>query len=106
MRIGGSLYGFDKGTGEIEWLVEMPSVASNPFLSGDIIYILDSSANLRLLNLSDGTEMGNIQFEAPQNPTKIEDSWIAVSDNIVAIYFQDTEILSVLEIDLQDIQSD
>ena len=105
VRIGGTLYVFDKDTGEVEWLVESPSIASNPFISEDIVFILDSTANLRLLNLSDGTEIGNIQFEVPHDPDEVEGSWIAISDNYVAIYFQDTKILSVMEVSLEDIRN-
>ena len=104
MKIYDSLYVFDKDSGDVEWQIESPPIASNAVVDGELVYILDFSANLRLLSLDDGTEVGHIQFEAPQNERDLIGSVVAAHDDVVAVYFQDTETLSILEIDMDDIR--
>lgn len=98
VRIGQTVYGFDKSSGDVRWQVE--DMVSNAAVYGDVVFVLDVSANLHLLQLADGVAVGNIQFEAPENPEDLETSWLAVSEDTLAIFFSDTETLSVMEIDL------
>jgi hypothetical protein len=77
------------------------SVISNYVKQTEIIYVLDSNAKLHLLDANNGTEIGIIEFDQPKKtdllyePGAIGGSWLAVEEDILAIYFQDTDVLSV-----------
>jgi hypothetical protein len=77
---------------------------SNVVEHNDNIYVLDSSASLHIFSESFGDQL--IAFTAPlptellYEPEGIGGSWVAVDDQIVAIYFQDSDVLSVYQIDL------
>jgi hypothetical protein len=83
-----------------------PSIASNVVTSNSIIYALDEHAQLHLIRSSDGTELGSIEFEPPvptnllYEPGAIGGSWLAVENDLVAIYFQDIGMLAVYELEM------
>jgi hypothetical protein len=76
-------------------------IMSNAVRKNGVIYVLDSDTKLHLLNDKDANEVGLIAFEQPKKtellyePGAIGGSWITVEDNTLAIYFQDTDLLSV-----------
>jgi hypothetical protein len=81
-------------------------VISNAVRKNGVIYVLDSDAKLHLLNDKDAKEVGLIEFELPKKtellyePGAIGGSWVAVEENTIAIYFQDTDLLSVYKFNL------
>ena len=85
------------------------TIASNIVEFRGNLYVLDSDARLHLLSADGLEELGTIQFERPEptdllyEPGAIGGSWIAVDNDMVAIYFQDTDILAVYEVDLSSL---
>jgi outer membrane protein assembly factor BamB len=90
---------------EIAWR-KIESVA-NIIVANETIYALDKKANLRLIDPETSLVKGIIQFEAPSdgNKTALTGSWIAVVGDRVAIYFQDTDTLSLYQIELHTIEN-
>lgn len=70
--------------------------ASNIIETEEYYYLLTEKAEFLILNRESGKVVDKIVFSAPQKPGGIENSWISVQDDIVAIYFQDTNRLSVM----------
>lgn len=103
------LYVLDKSDGELLWDLGETVLVSNVVESEGVVYALTHTARLLILNLATGELIHEIQFTIPEvtdyeehlltGPGLIGSSWLAVSENIVAVYFQDTETLSVMEIE-------
>lgn len=78
-------------------------IVSNVISNDETMYFLDSSGTLHIQEI-DAQIFHTIQFEPPQNNEVVFESggiggsWIAVNGNYIAIYFQDTDILSVYEV--------
>jgi hypothetical protein len=84
------------------------TVISNAVQANKLIYVLDADAQLHIIDREAGAEVGYIQFQRPEkkqllySPGAIGGSWLAVDNNRVAIYFQDTDTLSVYQMELPE----
>lgn len=71
------------------------NIISNIVIHNNVIYFLDTSATLHIQNI-DSDVLQTIQFDLSQY-VQLDASWITVKENYIALYFQDTDILSVYE---------
>lgn len=96
----------DINTGQIVWQATNDMIISNIVVENEIVYALTAKAELLLISAQDGSTLGAIEFEEPEESRllyqsgAIGGSWLNVKDNRLAIYFQDTNVLSVYEVDL------
>jgi outer membrane protein assembly factor BamB len=103
VKWGAWLTAVDRQSGRILWDLEDRLIISNVVVDNGLIYVLDADANLIVLNAKDGSLRGKVQFEPPKKsellyePGAIGGSSLAVNNSLIAIYFQDTHILSVLD---------
>ncbi len=106
-KFGADLLAYDVETGELAWNTTDLNMVGYASLTTDTVYALDLEARLHILDALSGAEQGYIQFEpaASGHDTdllagdSISSSLIVANNNIVAIYFGDTDMLSVYRID-------
>ncbi len=96
----------DELADRVHAIIGDPSIASNIVTSDEITFVMDENATLHLLDLAESTALGNVVFTPPQPtellyaPGAIGGSGLAVTGSRVAIYFQDTGVLAVYEVDV------
>ncbi len=90
----------EKDTGAELWSFD-GNFASNIAIDDGIVYVLDTSANLLMLDIESGETINHIQFEppTPQTNRDINESWVGVYENQIAIYFRDMQTLQVVQIE-------
>jgi len=77
---------------------------SNIVTTDKYILLLDELARLNILDRNLSEEVYTIQFAEPEKtellyePGAIGGSWIALEDNVLVIYFQDTDVMSAYQI--------
>jgi outer membrane protein assembly factor BamB len=94
------LVGFSFDTGDKLW--EAPDLALEYLFEIDLerVYVFDGN-NLLLVNALSGDEEGRVTFTGEENieRSKLRNSLFRIHNDIIAIYFADTETLSIYEID-------
>jgi outer membrane protein assembly factor BamB len=96
-KLGSKFLAVDKRTGNLIWSYISSTIVSNPVVNNSIVYVLDDNGTVLMLRVTDGVVVGNIQFEPPNSAANLANSWISAWDGIVAVYFQDTQSLSVIK---------
>lgn len=105
-NLGADIVVYDIASGVLLWKTEGIHVVGYGALTEDTIYALDVGAKLHLLEAATGQELKVVQFQpaAPGHDStygsseSISSSLIAAKSDIVAIYFGDTDTLSVYRI--------
>src|SRR5258708_7876639 len=93
------LTAIDRQTGAVVWANLSIGLASNVAEASGILYALDYNGQLWLFDVNSGETIGKVQFEEPKGhlimgPDALGGSYLAVTQNTLAIYFQDTHVLS------------
>lgn len=97
----GKLAALDLISGTELWRYSDDLIASNLAFYGEKIYFLTYSNSLVILDVETGNEITRLEFVEPTSKEhdSLADSYIAVEENVIAIYFQDTQTLSVMKIE-------
>jgi hypothetical protein len=90
-----SLVALDISNGEIEWEINKPKIVSNVAFDGTNIFLLNENSQLMFIDPVSGTANNYVSFVSNQSPAGMVGSFVAVEGKIVAIYFGDTNTLSV-----------
>lgn len=106
-KLGDDLAAYDFETGRSLWNTTDLHMVGYSALTSDTVYVLDLGARLHVMDSVSGTEEGIIQFEpaAPGHDTdlfssdSISSSMVVADNGIVAIYFGDTDQLSIFQIE-------
>jgi outer membrane protein assembly factor BamB len=94
----------DKNTGEKLWDTSTNRIVSNVYIYNDHAYMLTDNAELLVLNSQTGAQVGTIEFAAAipaellYSEKGIGGSWVAAVDDMIFVYFQDTDVLSAYKI--------
>ena len=97
---------YDQLSHEIRWKNSDNKRVYYPTLTEATVYTLDIHGSLRALDIFDGTEIGYVNFEPPapghegHSSDGIGSSQLVADDNHLAIFFGDTDMLSVYHITL------
>ncbi|MCQ3930658.1 MAG: hypothetical protein DPW16_09365 [Chloroflexi bacterium] len=96
----GKLAVIDLISGKLLWKFDEELIASTLAFDSEKIYFLSHSNKLVTLDLETGNIVYTVQFEQPSETEydSLEDSYVIVNENVVGMYFQDTQVLSVLEV--------
>lgn len=96
----GKLAVIDLISGKPLWKFDEELIASTLAFDSEKIYFLSHSNKLVKLDLETGNIVYTVEFKQPSETEydSLEDSYVVANENIVGIYFQDTQVLSVLEI--------
>lgn len=99
-----SVIAIDWTTGKKLWQLDDQQIVSNIVVAQDILFALDSSARLLLIDANNGHHLDEIKFSLPSSQVTndalygegfIGGSQILVKEDVVGIYFQDTDIFSI-----------
>ena len=77
---------------------------SNIVSTNELVFVLDELARLHVIDKDSSVETHTIRFAMPEKtellyePGAIGGSWIAFDNNVIVIYFQDTDVLSAYQI--------
>ncbi|KAB2860570.1 MAG: PQQ-binding-like beta-propeller repeat protein [Anaerolineae bacterium] len=85
----------DAMTGSVLWNLEDYKIVSNVTIENGVVYVMDNQAQLLMLNLENGLVIGTVDFA---NRALINQSWLALADGIIAIYYKDDGLVSVWEV--------
>ncbi|MEQ8677271.1 MAG: PQQ-binding-like beta-propeller repeat protein [Aggregatilineales bacterium] len=105
-----SLFALDRENGGLLWTFQDSDIVSNIAISNERVAFLDENAQLHLLDLMTGNSLARIQFTLPDIEARnnsdsggvIGGSQIEYQDDVVAIYFGDTDYLSAYQIMLDN----
>lgn len=92
-----ALYVLDWNTGEFLWGLQDVNVTSNIAINNGKVYFLVDTRTLAVHDLATGEALNQVQFVVQPNSenTSGSSNWVAVSDELIAIYFADSQTLSV-----------
>ncbi|MEO8394936.1 MAG: PQQ-binding-like beta-propeller repeat protein [Chloroflexota bacterium] len=105
-KICGQLAAYDFTTHALRWTQNIPHIVGDAAVSENRVYVVDGYPTLHVLRLDDGVSIGKIQFE-PMTPSpdsaeyagdQNNRNWIVASGDRIAIYFGDTNMVSVYRI--------
>lgn len=108
LNFSSNIIALDRETGTLDWQTSNEQIVSNFVVQRDKVIFLDVNANLHIVEESSGNTFATIQFAPPvqkardiANSTNMIGSSLLVSvDDMVAIYFGDTNIISVYRIEM------
>lgn len=90
----------DTQTGVVIWQHEgEDAVVSNIEIAGGVGYALTDAAQLVTFDARTGSLLDRVSFQAPARNADLTGSWVAVDDETLAVYFQDTNTLAVYRLD-------
>jgi outer membrane protein assembly factor BamB len=93
-----ALFAIDMQNGRLKWQYTQQLI-SNPSIENDSVFALIAGEELIRLNLDTGEKIGSARFTQPNNPNdENSNNLIAVSGDLVAIYFADSYQLVVYKI--------
>jgi len=108
LNFSSNIIALDRESGTLAWQVSNKQVVSNFVVQNDKVIFLDVNATLYVVGESSGDIFATIQFAPPlanardiANSTNMIGSSLLVGiDDMVAIYFGDTNIISVYRVDM------
>lgn len=104
---GLDLIAFSLESGDLLWTTSEINLVGFSILTSGRLYVLDLSARLHIIDAISGSEYGYIQFEPPEaghdnhlfGGESISSSQIIANQNVIAIYFGDTDKLTVYQVE-------
>lgn len=93
-------------TGAILWEFDETIIVSNVLYDEGRVFFLDAHARLWILDSLSGAVLASVQFTPPSDPdsydvgTGIGNSYVAINDSLILIYFHDTDTLSVYRFEI------
>ncbi len=110
LRFVSEIIALDRERGQLLWRFSEDDVVSNFAVVDNRVFFLDVNAKLSVLETSSGQVLETIQFAPPNEKARnisnsghvIGSSKLVATDDIVAVYFGDTHILSAYRINFED----
>jgi outer membrane protein assembly factor BamB len=101
LQLDGHQTAIDWRIGKQLWAVRDHEIVTNTAVQKGIVYVMDSQARLLMLDVQSGKELGSVQFAGPGDANRsatIDGSTLDVVNNLLAVYFADTQTLSMMQL--------